>query len=299
MQPAPVRALLRWSSPSILPLACALVALLALGCGDDGKISQKYAAEGAAKLAVILKDDVGQVRRGVPNGAKKLGEQTDTDPGANLVALRKALEVARASDKDLQLAKVTFFSFADPTGVVMRSEGDPDLLASKSVTAAFPELKKALDPASGLVEIFGHMQEMRGVRNGPDHQWVLAHPVKSPGGAEGQVKGMLVTGWSMRAYAYRLQEAGKREMIEIAKRDKLKMEPLLYAFVFMGGKAYGEAVTPDVNSQAVESQGLEAKTAAGPWSGVVEITGRTYGIAAQRVPELAPDAGVAVLASQI
>jgi hypothetical protein len=280
----------------VLLLACVGLALLAAGCADDGKASQKHAAELITKLTPILKDDVAQVRRGVPNGATKLGELVDADPGANLVALRKALEGARAADKDLQVAKVTFFSFADPSGTVLRSEGDPDLLANKSVVAAFPELKKALDPGGGLTEVFGLMQEMRGVKNGPDHQWVLAHPVKA---ADGQLKGALVTGWSFRGYAYRLQEAGKREIVEMAKRDGLKSAPLLYAFVFHAGKAYGEAVTPDVNTEAIEKLDLDAKTAAGAWSGTVEITGRVYGVAAQRVPELAPNAGVAALVSKI
>jgi hypothetical protein len=287
---------LRRSAGMLLLLACAGLALLAAGCKDEGQASQKYATELVTKLAPVLKEDVGQVRRGVPNGAKKLGELVDADPGANLVTLRKALEGARAGDKDLLVAKVTFFSFADASGTILRSEGDPDLLANKSVVAAFPDLKKALDPASGVQEAFGLMEEMRGVRNGPDHQWVLAHPVKA---ADGQLKGALVTGWSFRGYAYRLQEAGKREAAELAKREGLKSAPLLYAFVFQAGKAYGEAVTPDVNTEAIEKLDLDAKTAAGAWSGTVEITGRVYGVAAQRVPELAPNAGVATLVSLI
>ncbi|AKT38013.1 hypothetical protein [Chondromyces crocatus] len=281
---------------SVLLLAASLCVSFTLGCKDQGKASQKYAADLAAKLAPVLKTDVEQVRRGLPNGAKKVGEMVDTDPGADLVALRKALEVGRASDKDLLVSKVTFFSFADPTGVVLRSEGDPDMLANRSVLATFPDLKKASDPTSGTVEVFGHMQEMRGVRNGQDEQWVLAHPIKAP---DNQVKGMLVTGWSLRAYSYRLQTAAKQEMTEVAKRDSLKMTPLLYTFVFKGSKAYAEAVTPDVNVEAIEKLDPVAKTEAGPWSGSVELTGRIYGVAIERVPELAPDAGVAVLVSPI
>jgi hypothetical protein len=285
--------------PRLLPLllvACALLALLACACSDGGKASQKYAAEIADKLVPVLKEDAGQVRRGLPGGAAKLGTLIEADPGANLLGLQKAIEGARASVKDLAVAKSTFFSFADPSGTVLRSEADPDMLANKSVVAAFPELKKALDPQGGLVEVFGEMQEMRGVRNGPDHQWVVAHPVKS---ADGQLKGMFVTGWSFRAYAFRLQEAGKRELIEITKRDQLKSAPLLYVFVLKGGKAYGEKLTPDINVEAVEKLDLSAKTASGPWSSTLEITGRTFGVAAARAPDLAPDAGVAVLVSPI
>ncbi|MCC6552600.1 MAG: hypothetical protein IT372_06185 [Polyangiaceae bacterium] len=292
MRPAP----LRRSLPGAALLAGALLALLTAACGDGGKASQKYAAEVAEKMVPVLKEDVGQIRRGLPAGAEKLGTLLEADPGANLLGLQKSIAGARAAVNDLALAKGTFFSFADPSGVVLRSEADPDMLANKSVVAAFPELKKAADPAAGVVEAFGHMDEMRGVRNGQDHQWVAAHPVKGP---DGQVKGMFVTGWSFRAYAYRLQEAGKREILEITKRDQLKSAPLLYVFVFKGGKAYGEKVTPDVNTEAIEKLDLEGKTSAGPWSGTIEITGRTFGVAAQRAPDLAPDVGVATLVSQI
>lgn len=277
-------------------LACALFAVLGTACEDDGKASQKHATELCAKLAPLVRDDVGQVRTGLPAGAEKLATLVDTDPGADLLGLQRAIAGARASVKDLAFAKSTFFSFADTSGTVLRSEADPDMLANRSVLAAFPELKKALDPKSGVVEVFGEMQEMRGVRNGPDLQWVAAHPVKDGGG---ELKGMFVTGWSFRAYAYRLQEAARRDLLEITKRDGLKSMPLLYVFAWKGSKAYGEKLTPDVNAEAVEKLDLPAKTASGPWSGTVDIAGRTFGVAAERTPELAPDAGVAALVSAI
>ncbi|KYG06972.1 hypothetical protein BE21_31760 [Sorangium cellulosum] len=277
-------------------LACALVAALASACQEDGKTSQKQAAELCAKLAPVVAEDVGQVRTGLPAGSQKLATLIDTDPGANLLGLQRAIAGARASVKELEFAKSTFFSFADPSGTVLRSEADPDMLANRSVLASFPDLRKVLAPGSGLVEAFGEMQEMRGVRNGPDLQWVAVHPVKA---SDGELKGLFVTGWSFRAYAYRLQEAAKRDIAEIAKRDGLKSTPLLYVFAWKGAKAYGGPVTPDVNTEALEKLDLPSKTASGPWSGTVEIAGRTFGAAAQRTPELAADAGVAALVSTL
>ncbi|WP_437678519.1 hypothetical protein [Sorangium sp. So ce131] len=277
-------------------LACALTTALLTGCEDDGKASQKHAAELCGKLAAVVAEDVAQVRTGLPVGSQKLAAQLDTDPGANLLALQRAIAGARASVKELEFAKSTFFSFADPSGTVLRSEADPDMLANRSVLAAFPELRKVLAPDSGLTEAFGEMQEMRGVRNGPDLQWVVAHPVKDP---DGGLKGLFVTGWSFRAYAYRLQEAARRELTEIAKRESLKSTPLLYVFAWKGAKAYGGPVTPDVNTEAIEKLDLPAKTAAGPWSGTVDIAGRTFGAAAQRAPEFAADTGVAALVSTL
>lgn len=278
-----------------LVLGCALAAALVSGCDDD-KTSQKHAAELCAKLAPVVAEDVRQVRTGLPEGSQKLAELTDADPGVDLRALQRAISGARALVKDLAFAKGTFFSFADPSGTVLRSESDPDMLANRSVLAAFPELRKVLTPGSGVVEAFGEMQEMRGVRNGPDLQWVAVHQVPGSGDA---LKGLFITGWSFRSYAYRLQEAAKQELAELAKRDGLRSVPLLYVFAWKGGKAYGGPMTPDVNAEALEKLDLAAKTASGPWSGTVEITGRTFGAAAQRTPELAPDAGVAALVSAL
>jgi hypothetical protein len=277
-------------------VSAAAVVVSASGCEDTKAISEQNATQAVAKLLPVVKEDVEQVRRGLPEGAKKLGTLLEADPGANLAGLQQAIQNARGSVHDLNVAKSTFFSFADASGTVLRSEADPDLLANKSVFAVFPELKKALDPSSGNVEVFGEMQEMRGVRTGPDTQWVVAHPVKDPGG---QVKGLFVTGWSYRRFAYHLEEMAKRDLIEAAKQESRKKVPLIYVFVLKGKKAYGAPVTPDVNAQAVEGFDLIEKTGSGPWKGSVEITGRTFGVAAQRTPELGPDAGLAVIMSEV
>lgn len=284
----------------IEPLAYTAVAVAVVvsvsACEDSRAVSEQNATQAVAKLLPVVKEDVEQVRRGLPEGAKKLGTLLEADPGSNLAGLQQAIQNARGSVQDLNVAKSTFFSFADVSGTVLRSEADPDLLAGKSVIAAFPELKKALEASSGNVEVFGEMQEMRGLRAGQDHQWVVAHPVKDAGG---QVKGMFVTGWSYRRFAYHLEETAKRDLIEAAKQESRKKVPIIYVFVLKGKKAYGAPVTPDVNAQAVEGLDLIEKTGAGPWKGSVDITGRTFGVGAQRTPELGPDAGLAVIMSEV
>ncbi|MCK6590831.1 MAG: hypothetical protein L6Q76_25005, partial [Polyangiaceae bacterium] len=94
-------------------------------------------------------------------------------------------------------------------------------------------------------------------------------------------------------------ETAKRDLIEAAKQESRKKMPLVYVFVLRGKKAYGAPITPDVNAQAVEGLDLIEKTASGLWKGSVDITGRTFGVAAQRTPELGPDAGLAVIMSEI
>lgn len=270
-------------------------ALALTGCENRGKVSEQSAADEVQRLTPLVKEDVEQVRKGLPLGAAKLATLADPDTLANPAGLQKAVATARAFVKDLDVAKSTFFSFADASGTVLRSEADPDMLAGKSVTKAFPTLQKALEPASGNVEAFGEMQEMRGVRNGPDLAWVVAHPVKQGD----KVTGMFVTGWSFRLFARHLDEMAKRHLIDVTQKENKKAPPVAYVFVVKGKTAYGGPITPDVNVKAVEGMNLIEKTASGLFRTNLEITGRAFGLAAQRTPELGDDAAVAVLLSEI
>jgi hypothetical protein len=247
-------AIMRFELLAFTASAAAIVVSVS-ACEDSKAISEQNATQAVAKLLPVVKEDVEQVRRGLPEGAKKLGTLLEADPGQDLAGLQKAIQNARGSVHDLNVAKSTFFSFADVNGTVLRSEADPDLLANKSVFATFPDLNKALDPNSGNVEVFGEMQEMRGLRVGQDFQWVVAHPVKDPGG---QVKGLFVTGWSYRRFAYHLEETAKRELIEAAKQESRKKMPLIFVFVLRGKRA--ASISPAGRS----ALGRSARRSSGP-----------------------------------
>ncbi len=172
----------------------------------------------------------------------------------------------------------------------------PDLLAQKSILVAFPPLKKGLEASSGVVEAWGEMQEIRGIRTGQDMQWVAGHPVKDK---DGQVKGMFVTGWSFRRFALHLEEMAKRELVAAAEREKRKKVPIVYVFVVKDNHAYGAPVTPDVNAKAVEQMDLVQKTQAGAYRSTIEITGRSYAVAAERVVELGEGTVLSAILSEI
>jgi hypothetical protein len=281
-------------TPSILLLSAALA--LTAGCGNKHKISEQKAVDELAKLLPTIDEDVRQVREGLPKGATKLATHLETSPTTtSLPALQRAIQWTRSAVPDLDVAKSTFFSLTDPFGIVLRSEADPDLLAQRSIIEAFPVLKKVLDPASSNVEAFGEMDELRGVRKGNDVAWVVAHPVQDAAGA---LKGVFVTGWSFRRYAYRLEQQAKHDLLEAAEKSDEKNVPLVYVFVLRGAKAYGAPVTPDVNAEAIEQLDPLAKAAAGTWRGQLDITGRRFGVAVARTPKLAEDTGVAVILSQ-
>jgi hypothetical protein len=289
MEPAPLFPHLR-----IEVVLIAAAALGLLGCDDGRKLSEQGAVDEVQRLMPVVKEDVEQVKKGLPEGAAKLASVLDADTLANPLALQKAIAGARASVKDLDIAKSTFFSFADTTGTVVRSEADPDMLAGKSVVSVFPALKKALEPGSGNVEAFGEMPELRGLRTGQDFAWVVAHPVK--GGDT--VKGMFVTGWSYRLFARHLEDTAKRHLDDVRQKAGKKSLPIVYVLVVKGKKAYGTPLIPQVNQDAVEGADVIAKTASGPFRTNFEITGRLFGLAAQRTPELGDDAALAVLYSE-
>jgi hypothetical protein len=276
-----------------------LVAALSAACSEPSKLSERKAAEHVERLAKLADDDVEELRRGMPRGAKALGQIWDgkADPQADPGSLRRALESVRNDDRDLSVAKGTFFAVADDKGVVLRSDQDPDQLAGKSLTAAYPALAKVL--AGEVVETRGSMPETAGARTGADEQWVIAAPVRD---AQGVVRGLYASGWSMRRFAYHLEEALKHDLVTEALRagDSRTKLPLLYVFVIAGPKAYGAPVTPAVNSDALEQLGLAAKTD----NGIVhhqriDITDRAYGLAARRAQKMGADIGVAVLRSEI
>lgn len=279
---------------AVVTLAFAAIGLTA--CDDGKKLSEREAAEEVARIAPMVQSDVEALRKGLPLGAAKLAEKTDADTLGNNSALQKAIAQSRVQVPELDTSKGTFFSITDASGMVLRSEADPDLLTGHSVIAAFPALKKALDPASGTVEAFGEMAEMRGLRTGQDLAWVLAHPMKDAKG----LKGLFITGWSFRKYGAYLDDRARRDLEAASLKAEKKTVPIAYVFLVKNGKAYGSPLlSADVNAQAIEGLGVIEKTAAGPYKGNIEITGRSFGIAAQRAPELGDDAAIVVLLSEI
>jgi hypothetical protein len=215
------------------------------------------------RLAKLADDDVDELRRGMPRGAKALGPiwSGKADPHADPSSVRRALDRVRNEERDLEVSKGTFFAVTDDKGAILRSDQEPDQLAGKSLVAAYPGLVKVL--AGETVELRGSMTEMAGARTGGDEQWVIAAPVRD---AESAVRGVYASGWSLRRFAYHLEETLKHDLVEEALRagESRTKQPLVYVF----------------HQQ-------------------LEITGRGFGLAARRSPKMGADVGVAVLRSEI
>jgi hypothetical protein len=276
----------------------AIVAALGSACTDSAKVSESKAVAHAERLAKLADDDVEEVRRGLPVGAKSLGPVWDgkKDPVADPSLARKALDRVRDECRDLAVAKSTFFALTDDKGTVLRSDQDPDILAGKSLVGSYPDMAKVL--AGQAIETRGSMPETAGARAGGDEQWVAAAPVRD---GEGKVRGIYASGWSMRRFAYHLEETLKSDMMSEALRagDKHVKLPLIYVFVVAGSKVYGAPVTPLVNTETLQKLDLLSKTSGdATHHQTIEITGRGFGLAARRAPRMGADIGVAVLRSE-
>ena len=290
-------------------LALAAVSAALTGCGkESGAKSADAARADVQTLVDLVSKDVGEVERGLPEGATKLSTilatqiGKDGDPTQNVPAVRSALLKMRQQVPDLGIAKSTFFAFTDPKGIAIRNDFEHDTMAGKDLVAGWPGLKPVVDGAP-FAATNGTLKGEVPNPAGPDPEWVAAVPVKKSDGTT--ASGILVTGWTYRRFAYHLQVSAQRDLQDALMRtgDKGKM-PILYVCLFDKDGTYcagapGASPVPPINEQALAGQNLYEKTAGGTASFPLKITDREFGYAAARTPKLGPDTGVVVLRSEI
>lgn len=262
-------------------------------CTPSSKVSEAKAKTHVAFLAKAVKEDVQEVRNGLPKGAPHMAPlyKNNAKPSDDLEAVRGQLELARSKVQDLRVAKSTFFALATLSGVVIRNNREQDRMAGKGLFKAFPKLAEA---AKGkYVETTGSMRAAASVR-GPDGEWVAATAVEQ----DGKPVGLYVTGWSWSAYAYRLENAIRDEVTGDVSKHGGKM-PLLYVYMVVGKNAYGAPVSPRVNAKAIEKlDPMSHIKGEGVYGTQLNITGRDFGLAVKGLPILGPHIGVAVLRSE-
>jgi hypothetical protein len=284
---------LRHHASSGSALLALVVAAFGGGCTDAGKKSQKAAEANVAYLATVVEKDVGEIETGLPKGAAMLATlyAKGADPKQNLASVKPALVRIRHAVPDLNVAKSTFFALLDSEGVAIRNDLDTDAMAGKNVKDSFPDLGKV--DGGELVVTAGRFV-------GPDGEsgksWMAAIGVKDE---TGKVAGTLLTGWPYRTFTRHLTEMLRRKLQEESGADQGKKMPVFYVAIFDAEGVHAAPTTPEVNVQALKELGLTGKTANGPLSGTLSITGRDFGWAAQRAPKLAKDAGIVVLRSEI
>jgi len=277
----------------------ALVALAAAaalpGCKDEGKASEQSATRALASISHLIDEDVSELTRGMPEGAKQLTSlyAHGADPQKDLPAVRAGLRRIRGEVPDLTRSKTTFFALTDAHGIAIRNDLEQDVMAGQNVWALFPELAKT--QGGGFVAATGLFAGARGPE--PDRDWVAAVPVADDHGA---FAGTLLAGWTMRRFANHLQESIRHDLAEALSKAKDPGKlPIVYVTIFDRAGVFAAPLTPAVNEKALVDLDLVGKTQAGPAHGVLSITDRDFGYAAQRAPSLEPEGGVAILWSEI
>jgi hypothetical protein len=272
--------------------AFALLSLL-LGCTKSTELSKQKARGHVDLLAKAANTDVSEVKTGLPLGAKQLEAYFATGKaGEDAVAAKEALDTARSRVQDLRIAKSTFFLIANDKGIILRSDLEHDALAGKGLFSAFGELQAAL--TGKYVETRGSMLEAARVRGRGDGQWAAATPILK--GSE--VVGLYATGWSLSAYAYRLENQ-LRSVVKSEARETQGKEPLVYVYIVVASDVYGAPISPDVNAKAIQQSGLMGRASGeSVVDTALEIEGRDFGLALRRVPALGPDVAIAVLRSE-
>ncbi len=274
-----------------LALCKLLTVWVAVGCTPNPEVSRRHAEEHVTFLAVTASKDVEEVRAGLPQGVEHLRSlwKDGADPMLEPEAARDALNRARGKTQALRIVKSTFFAIATGDGTVIRNDQEQDLMAGQNLLSAFPKLKKATQ--GKYVETVGSMHEARGVEGKPDGQWIAAQPID----VDGSVKGLYVTGWAWSLYTYRLETALRSHIYDADKPDK----SLMYVFVVEGKQAFGTRVSPVVNAEAIEKlDPMSHLDGSGNFGAVLEITGRSFGLAVKKVPALGENVAVAILRSE-
>jgi hypothetical protein len=271
-----------------------LLLLLLAGCEGTDQESVARALGHARGLVEISRKDVAEVRQGLPQGAQELarlwadGDDLSGDPEA----ARRALNVVRNRVQDLRVAKSTFFALATPDGQVIRNDRDQDLMAGRPLFPVFPGLARAVD--GQYVEALGVMPEAHGVKGKPDGEWVAAQAVR----VADVVRGLYVTGWAWSSYAYRL-EFSLRGQVNTELKGTRTNVPLLYTFVVVGPDVYSAPEAPEINARSVaEREPLKHLTPEGSFSGLLEVTGRSFAVGIQLAPELGPGVAIGVMRSE-
>lgn len=276
--------------------ALVALAVLAQGCKDQAKESAKLAAGNVDTLADLVDKDIGEIERGLPQGATKLEHlwADGNDPTKDLPAVRQALLRTQREVPDLNIAKSTFFALTDDKGIGIRNNLDQDAMAGQDLAKLFPGITKAT--SGEYVETVGSFGGPP-LPSGADKDWIAAAPVKNE---QGKVAALFVTGWSYRRFASHLQQVLKENFqSDLRKSGDTGKMPVFYVAVFDASGVYSERTTPKVDEKALEDVKLVDKTKNGPYQGTVTITDRDFGYAAKRTPKLAPDTGIVVLRSEL
>jgi len=275
-------------------LALAVLTSALAACTDSGKKSAERARGQAEELAAVTAADVAELERGMPAGAAELAKTLyasgNTEAALEPADVRKALKRIRSVVPDLRSAKSTFMALATVDGLGIRSDLEEDRMAGMKLFETFKGFAGVKNAAfSKTIGTFD-------APSGPivDDDFAAMVPVT----VGGEVRSLLLSGWTFRAFARHLQAQAEMTMAERRKAGtEAEKAPVLYVAIADARGTFGSPTTPRVNLDAV--QGLEPSKLANGATGTKEIEGRTFGWGAAKAPAMGPDVTIVVLRSDL
>ena len=248
---------------SMAALDCRLLRGGPPACTDSAKVSEEKAVAQAERLAKLADDDVEEVRRGSSSRCQmaraRVGRQERSARRSQPRAPRARSRARRQPRSRRRQEHVLRDDRRQREGAAQRSRARHDgrQIAGRVVPWT---MSKVL--AGETIEMRGSMPETAGARTGGDEQWVAAAPVRD---AQGKVRGIYASGWSMRRFAYHLEETLKHDMTSEALRagDKHVKLPLIYVFVaggLQGVRRASDAARQQRDTRKARSRGEDERT---------------------------------------
>lgn len=276
-----------------LKLALALAVAPLSGCPSTGAANGHAAATHATELVSMTEAAVRAIRKGLPRGATRLSSswQTGARFADDPLEARRALTFARKGIVELSQPMSTFFAIVSG-GVIIRNDQAVDEMAGTSLYEAFPALRGQRAPYR---EAVGDLVAARAVADRPDAQWVASSDIRD---GEGNPVANYITGWSWSLHAQQLENR-LRAAVRARRAQETDNMPLLYCFILMDKSVYSAPHTPSVHRKAIaDFSPMNKLSAKGRFSRQFEVDGRTFQLAVEAIPLLAPGVGLGVLRSE-
>jgi hypothetical protein len=267
------------------------------GCKTKAQKQAEISAGDLGKAVKLVGDrHVDALARALPAAAEQLSAKVVTDVRADASMLGPQFVTLRDKVDDLRSSKRSYFVLSDLGGEVVWID-DPAWKIVGRKLAGFPAVKEALEGkkyATGSGQFGGASEE------------ALTFVEASPITKDGKPVGALVAAWEaneaaedvQRQLAIQLAQQNAPAKVRIKAKDKLQMAmdmPELYVVLFKGKFVYSQEDTPQPLIQSLQAVDLLAKTANGTWQGTFDVQNRGWGGAAQRLPALGSDVGLAVV----
>lgn len=246
-------------------------------------------------LAEVVRTDVRELADGLPKGAERAYKAFFEDiasPKQDPFTTQRALELVHTKTPELRYVKASFYALLDPDGTAVRNNMKVDVMAGKKLFQLFPPLasgNERLRTATGSFDT-----EDRPER--PSRTYVAVSGIHAP---NGELKGFLAAGWSYGSFAKHLGETARMRIRESVLRGENKeKEPVLYVACFDESGIYPESDMPKVTAEELGKQ-LSTVGQTPSASGRMNVEGRDFAWASQKVGEWGPTQGIAVARTEL